>query len=115
MRGANLVLPPESKGIVVVAALFGSAPQPSVVHGLSRLHLITLSVIALRGGHVIKRLRPSTGLGLWIGSPETIFLEPCGAVLGSKVEVWDVQKALPRLQILLPKPGGWGVASLIGS
>ena len=39
----------------------------------------------------IKRLRPSTGPGLWIGSLETIFLKPCGAVLGSKLGVLEVQ------------------------
>ena len=45
------------------------------------------------------------------------FGEFCLQVEGSrsKLEVWEVQKALPTLQILLPRPGGWGVGSLIGS
>ena len=63
----------------------------------------------------IKRLRPTTGPGLWISNLGRTFLEACGAGLGSKLGVWGVQKAPPRLQILLPRPGGWGVASFIGS
>ena len=60
----------------------------------------------------IKRLRPNHRA--WaerIWSLGRYLLEPCRAVLRSKLGVWEVQKVLPRLQIQLPRPGGRGVAS----
>ena len=56
---------------------------------------------------------PGLGSRIWsLGSAfwtsQTPNLDPKTARHGSK-------KDLPRLQILQPRPGGWGVASLIGS
>ena len=84
-----------------------------------RMHVCMYVCIArmyVRVHVFIKRLRPNHRAWAertW--SPGRSFLEPCQAVLRSKLGVWEVQKVLPRLQIQLPRPGGLGVASWIGS
>ena len=64
--------------------------------------------------YILKRLRPirlawAAGFGAWEGSfwtSQTSNLDPKTTQHGSK-------KQLPMLQILLPRTGGWGGASLI--
>ena len=64
--------------------------------------------------NLIKEATPHPpGQGSRIWSLGRCFLEPCWVFWAPGWGFWKSKRSLPRLQILLPRPGRWGVASLI--